>query len=123
MKYYTKDWYYLMQNLNLAMDMEPVLDKEYTEEDLQEMYQQALAQSVENNTKLYALMGRSVDVADLIADFEKAFTEKCQHVLDRYPEVRQIELITDNTPKTVAFYKSLGFTEFSEMGCCGFMRC
>ena len=43
-------------------------------------------------------------------------------VLDRYPNVRQIELTTDNTPKTVAFYKSLGFSEFSEMGCCGFMR-
>ena len=44
-------------------------------------------------------------------------------VLDTYPDVRQIELATDNTSKTVAFYKSLGFTEFSEMGCCGFMRC
>ncbi|MBQ6603558.1 MAG: GNAT family N-acetyltransferase [Eubacterium sp.] len=44
-------------------------------------------------------------------------------VLDRYSDVRQIELITDNTPKTVAFYKSLGFSEFSEIGCCGFMRC
>ena len=43
--------------------------------------------------------------------------------LDRYPDVRQIVLATDNTSKTVAFYKSLGFTEFSEMGCCGFMRC
>lgn len=44
-------------------------------------------------------------------------------VLDRYPDVRQIELITDNTPKTVAFYKSLGFSELSEIGCCGFVRC
>ncbi|MBQ1685762.1 MAG: GNAT family N-acetyltransferase [Clostridia bacterium] len=44
-------------------------------------------------------------------------------VLDRYPDVRQIELTTDNTPRTVAFYKSLGFFEFSEIGCCGFMRC
>ena len=43
-------------------------------------------------------------------------------VLDRYPNVRQIELATDNTPKTVAFYKSLGFSELSEIGCCGFMR-
>lgn len=43
-------------------------------------------------------------------------------VLDRYPNVRQIELATDNTPKTVAFYKSLGFSEFLEIGCCGFMR-
>ena len=44
-------------------------------------------------------------------------------VLDRYPNVRQIELATENTPKTIAFYKSLGFSEFSEIGCCGFMRC
>ena len=44
-------------------------------------------------------------------------------VLARYPDVRQVELVTDNTPKTIAFYKSLGFTEFSEIGCCGFMRC
>ncbi|MBR4636173.1 MAG: GNAT family N-acetyltransferase [Clostridia bacterium] len=44
-------------------------------------------------------------------------------LLDRYSEVRQIELTTDNTPKTVAFYRSLGFSEFSETGCCGFMRC
>ena len=43
-------------------------------------------------------------------------------VLDRYPEVRQIELATDNTPKTIAFYKSLGFSEVSEIGCCGFMK-
>ncbi len=44
-------------------------------------------------------------------------------VLARYPEVRQVELVTDNTPRTIAFYRSLGFTEFSEIGCCGFMRC
>ena len=43
-------------------------------------------------------------------------------VLDRYPSVRQIQLVTDSTPKTVAFYRSLGFLEFSEIGCCGFMR-
>ena len=43
-------------------------------------------------------------------------------VLDRYSDVRQHLLTTDNTPKTVAFYKSLGFSELSELGCCGFMR-
>lgn len=43
-------------------------------------------------------------------------------VLDRYAHVRQIQLVTDNTPKTVAFYRSLGFLELSELGCCGFMR-
>ena len=44
-------------------------------------------------------------------------------VLDRYSHVRQIELVTDDTPKTVAFYKSLGFSELSAIGCRGFMRC
>lgn len=45
-----------------------------------------------------------------------------QAILDRYSHVRQIELATDNTSKTIAFYKSMGFREMSEIGCCGFMR-
>ncbi|MBQ8139679.1 MAG: GNAT family N-acetyltransferase [Lachnospiraceae bacterium] len=44
-------------------------------------------------------------------------------ILERYPNVRQIELATDNTHKTMAFYKSMGFKEMSEIGCCGFMKC
>ena len=43
-------------------------------------------------------------------------------VLGRYSDVRQVQLVTDNTPKTVAFYQSLGFLDFSEIGCRGFMR-
>ena len=43
-------------------------------------------------------------------------------VLERYKDVRQIELATDNTPKTIAFYKAMGFKEFSEIGCAAFMR-
>lgn len=43
-------------------------------------------------------------------------------VLDRYSNVRQLLLITDDTPKTIAFYKSLGFSDLSTLGCCGFMR-
>ena len=43
-------------------------------------------------------------------------------VLSRYSSVRQIELVTDDTEKTKSFYKSLGFSEMSEIGCVGFMR-
>ena len=43
-------------------------------------------------------------------------------VLDRYSNVRQLLLTTDSTPKTIAFYKSLGFSDLSTLGCCGFMR-
>ncbi len=43
-------------------------------------------------------------------------------VLNEFSGVRQIQLATDNTPKTIAFYKSLGFCEMSELGCCAFMK-
>ena len=44
-------------------------------------------------------------------------------VLDRYADVRQIELVTDDTAETIAFYRSLGFQELTEIGCRGFMKC
>ena len=43
-------------------------------------------------------------------------------VLARYPEVRQIGLVTDNTPETDAFYRSSGFRALEELGCRGFMK-
>ena len=43
-------------------------------------------------------------------------------ILDRYSHVRQIQLATDNTSTTVGFYRSMGFRELSEIGCCGFMK-
>ena len=49
-----------------------------------------------------------------------AYTENMT-ALERYADVRQIQLVTDNTPKTVAFYQSLGFVELEKLGCCGFM--
>ena len=49
-------------------------------------------------------------------------TALLQAMLDRYSHVRQIELATDNSPKTIAFYKSMGFQEMSNIGCCGFMK-
>ena len=45
-----------------------------------------------------------------------------QAVLDRYANVRQIELATDDTPETTAFYRSIGFRELTELGCRGFMK-
>ena len=49
-------------------------------------------------------------------------TALVQAVLERFREVRQIMLTTDNTPKTIAFYESLGFVQMAKRGCCGFMK-
>ncbi len=45
-----------------------------------------------------------------------------REILNRFSDVRQIQLSTDDTPKTLAFYNSLGFLKLSEIGCCGFMK-
>ncbi len=43
-------------------------------------------------------------------------------VLERYAHVYQMELATDNTEKTSAFYRSQGFMPLEELGCRGFIR-
>ena len=49
-------------------------------------------------------------------------TALIQAVLERFREVRQIMLTTDNTPKTIGFYTAQGFVQLDQIGCCGFMR-
>lgn len=43
-------------------------------------------------------------------------------MLARYAHVRQIELATDDTPGTKAFYRAMGFADMSALGCCGMMK-
>lgn len=45
-----------------------------------------------------------------------------REAMNRFSEVYQMELITDNTPKTISFYQSLGFVNAGDMGCCAFMK-
>ena len=51
-----------------------------------------------------------------------AGTALLKAVVERYPAVRQIELVTDQSPESAAFYRSAGFSELSGLGCCGFMK-
>lgn len=49
----------------------------------------------------------------------KALLEK---VLDEYKEVYQKVLMTDNTEKTIRFYKALGFYMDTDIECRAFMK-
>ena len=42
--------------------------------------------------------------------------------LDRFKAVRQVLLLTDDSPGTVAFYQALGFQSVDRFGCKAFMR-
>lgn len=43
-------------------------------------------------------------------------------VLERFAHAYQIQLATDDTEKTAAFYKAMGLTPLEEWGCRGFLR-
>lgn len=49
-------------------------------------------------------------------------TALMKQILDTYSGVYQKCLSTDNTEKTVAFYRSLGFYKLDDWDCCGFMK-
>lgn len=47
-----------------------------------------------------------------------------QALLARWPQIYQTMLCTDDTPKTVSFYESLGFTDLRALGAgdsCGYI--
>ena len=49
-------------------------------------------------------------------------TKLLKVVMDKYHDVYQMELLTDNTVKTKAFYRSVGFTASDDIGCAAFIR-
>lgn len=49
-------------------------------------------------------------------------TKLMQAMLERYAHVYQIQLMTDDTEKTKAFYRSVGFCTMQEIGCAGFVK-
>lgn len=67
-----------------------------------------------------------VFIQDLLVrpDFQRKGigTALMKAVLERYPAVYQMELMTDDTEKTVAFYQSMGFQRAESLGCRAFLR-
>ena len=49
-------------------------------------------------------------------------TKLLRAVMEKYKDVYQMELLTDNTEKTKTFYCSVGFTASDDMGCVAFIR-
>ena len=53
MRYYTKEYYTLMMSLGAADLYEPVIDKDYTDEEIEELYQKALDRYIEEERASY----------------------------------------------------------------------
>lgn len=49
-------------------------------------------------------------------------TQLMRAVMERFSDVYQLELLTDDAPRTHAFYESLGLTSSDTMGCVAYVR-
>lgn len=49
-------------------------------------------------------------------------TKLIKSAIERYKDVYQIELLTDDTQKTIAFYRSVGLIPAKEIGALSFIR-
>ena len=121
--------------------------KEYNESEILKLYQsvgwtnyvnnpEMLKNAYENSLKIYAayMNDKMAGIIRVVGDgfsvvfiqdllvypkyqrkgIGKALLEK---ILSEYKDVYQKHLLTDNTEKTIQFYKSIGFTMDTDMGC------
>lgn len=71
MRYYTKEWYSWLQEANLTTGMKKIPDKDYTDEDIQELYDRALRQSIKEAEAAYN--SPPVSLLDLINPNEETY--------------------------------------------------
>ncbi len=126
--------------------------KEYNESEILKLYQsvgwtnyvnnpEMLKNAYENSLKIYAayMNDKMAGIIRVVGDgfsvvfiqdllvypkyqrkgIGKALLEK---ILSEYKDVYQKHLLTDNTEKTIQFYKSIGFTMDTDMGCRAFSQ-
>lgn len=66
MRYYTKDWYELMQNLHYVSGMTVIPDKEYTDTEIQAFYDADLAEEIEHDRELYHTPPMQINLEHLL---------------------------------------------------------
>lgn len=84
MKYYTKEWYDLMQKQHYTSGMTVVPDKEYTEDEIRAFYEHDLAEEVEYSRSIYR--GElPYDPTETIACFRECYRNMLKYVFSAYP--------------------------------------
>ena len=92
MRYYTKEWYELMQGLHYVSGMIVVPDKEYTDAEIQAFYDADLAEEIERDRSIYEEWQRPFDPAETIQCFEECYQGVKKYCLNRFPEWARAEI-------------------------------
>ncbi|MBR4410369.1 MAG: DUF4085 family protein [Firmicutes bacterium] len=86
MRYYTKDWYQLMQNSHYVSGMKVLPDKEYTDEEIKSFYDADLAEELEHDRRFHEERGTDFDPEETVRCFEDFYQGIKTYALNRYPD-------------------------------------
>lgn len=97
MRYYTKDWYALMQRQHYTSGLHRIPDKHYTDKEIKMFYNQKLQEEIERDRKIYNtppvmpacekwLQPDTFDPADTIECFQMCYRMGVRHAVSGYPE-------------------------------------
>ncbi len=84
MKYYTKEWYHLMQRMRYTCGMTVVPDKEYTDAEIRAFYENDLAKEIEYDRSIYR-GDTPFDPSETVACFRDCYHEMLKYAFSAYP--------------------------------------
>ncbi|MBE6574769.1 MAG: DUF4085 family protein [Ruminococcaceae bacterium] len=84
MRYYTKEWYALMQQLHRADGLTPIPDKAYSEAEIDAFFQADLQEETARDRSLHRGAG-AFNPAETISCFTQCYRTMTRHVRDGYP--------------------------------------
>ena len=84
MKYYTKEWYDLMQKQHYTSGMTVVPDKEYTDDEIRAFYEHDLAEEVEYSRSIYR-GEEPFDPTETIECFRECYRNMLKYGISAYP--------------------------------------
>lgn len=116
MRYHTKEYYTLMMSLGTVDAYEPVVDREYSDEEIEELYQQALDKYIEEERADYDEPPELLIYEDDENDEDDEEYEACEDDEEEdEDEVIDIEFILDEYVNREPFDENEAAEEFEEM--------
>ena len=84
MKYYTKEWYDLMQRMHFTSGMTVVADRDYTDAEIRALYEQDLEKEIEYDRSIHR-GEEPFDPSETIACFRDCYRGRLNYAVSAYP--------------------------------------
>ena len=95
MRYYTKQWYDLMQRLDYCICMKPIADKDYTDVDISALYDKCLKREVERARREYDTPPQYLSIDDGLELGDIYIFDQKSGVMKRPDSLEQVKAMVD----------------------------